>query len=127
MTGLANRNTRGFHQGRYSRGHGATKFSRWLAGLHQGAPPDFVFRRGAHGVNAYLTGYEEYFEPYVVLCRSDAPRYDERFRGYGKNKISYLWELHTRQFRFAVLDHQEAFIVSYDHPRSHLHGLLWPE
>eukprot|EP00969_Alexandrium_andersonii_P168114 7432417-Alexandrium_andersonii.AAC.1 len=65
MTGLVDRTTRGFHQGRYNQGHGATKFSRWLAGLPQGAPPDFVFRRDAQGVNAYLTEYEEYFEPYV--------------------------------------------------------------
>eukprot|EP00969_Alexandrium_andersonii_P240035 10596466-Alexandrium_andersonii.AAC.1 len=49
MTGLADRATRGFHQGRYDRGHGATRFSRWLAGLPQGSSPGFCPRAGYPG------------------------------------------------------------------------------
>ena len=36
----------------------------------------------------YPVEYELHFEPYVMMRREDVPSYDERFRGYGMNKIS---------------------------------------
>lgn len=68
------------------------------------------------------------YEPYVVLrwCRADsspeavdanrgpvAPYYDERFHGYGKNKIQLISHLRVMGYSFAILP--EGFIVHAPH------------
>jgi hypothetical protein len=65
------------------------------------------------------------YEPYVVLrwCPTDvdsklpvAPYYDERFHGYGKNKIELISHLRKQGYRFSILP--EGFIVHNPHPES---------
>lgn len=67
------------------------------------------------------------YEPYVVLkwCPSTeaqrpleavAPYYDERFYGYGKNKISYIQHLRVSGYRFSVLP--QGFLVHNPHVES---------
>ena len=66
------------------------------------------------------------YEPYVVLpwcpgSKSDNPRplipyYDERFFGYGKNKIQHISHLRFRGVPFFVLP--QSFIVHHPHPES---------
>jgi hypothetical protein len=67
------------------------------------------------------------YEPYVVLrwCPSGiyegkplpvAPFYDERFVGYGKNKIQYVSHLRFTGYQFGVLP--EEFIVHNPHSES---------
>ena len=41
----------------------------------------------------YEVGYQEYYEPYVLVAKSEVPPYDERFTGYGLNKIAHLYHL----------------------------------
>ena len=41
--------------------------------------------------------YKWPYEPYVIVPRS-VPLYDERFIGYGFNKISHIYELHMAGF-----------------------------
>lgn len=64
------------------------------------------------------------YEPYVLIrwCPSDderskpypvAPYYDERFHGYGKNKIEHVQHLRMMGYRFIVLP--EGFIVHNPH------------
>ena len=76
--------------------------------------------------------YTARYEPYVVLewCpahsiagKSDtaklvpaAPYYDERFHGYGKNKIELISHLRKSGYRFSILP--EGFIVHNPHPPS---------
>ncbi|CAN0464386.1 unnamed protein product, partial [Laminaria digitata] len=36
---------------------------------------------------AYTVSYSSCFEPYIVANKSTVPMYDERFRGYGMNKV----------------------------------------
>ena len=56
------------------------------------------------------------YEPYVVLERCPAPFYDERFHGYGKNKIEYIQHLRLSGYEFAVVP--EAFVVHVPHQES---------
>ena len=39
--------------------------------------------------------YQMYFEPYVIIAKDMAPRYDEGFVGYHFNKNSYFVELYA--------------------------------
>lgn len=108
----------GFHTSHFPAGHRATDFERWLAGpLHWPSKPGSL-QQAAHGVNAYPIEYEECFEPYVVVARCSVPAYDERFRGYGMNKISHLYSLHATGFEFFVAENPESFVVAGQHPKS---------
>ena len=62
------------------------------------------------------------YEPYVVLrwCSSSkespgpvAPYYDERFHGYGKNKIELISHLRVKGYAFSILP--EGFIIHAPH------------
>jgi len=66
------------------------------------------------------------YEPYVVIpwCPSSkssnpqplTPYYDERFYGYGKNKIQHISHLRFRGVPFSVLP--QSFVVHHPHPES---------
>mmetsp|Transcript_26649 Transcript_26649/g.83578 ORF Transcript_26649/g.83578 Transcript_26649/m.83578 type:complete len:421 (-) Transcript_26649:37-1299(-) len=98
-----------FHVGHFPKGHGATDFPRWAQLAAAG---------GSTGPWSYEIQYEEYFEPYVVLDRRLAPRFDERFRGYGLNKCSFFRHWHALGCRFEVLVHGGHFVAAAPHPRS---------
>eukprot|EP00873_Tetraselmis_striata_P007743 jgi/Tetstr1/428007/TSEL_018080.t1 len=89
----------GFHVGHFPQGHSPTDFSRWLASR---AP--------------YAVQFNEYYEPYVIAARRLVPPYDERFRGYGMNKISHLYASAAAGFRFTVAP--EAFVAAFEHKKS---------
>lgn len=44
----------------------------------------------AHNTKAlgYAVPFKPCFEPYVVVDKTVVPMYDERFRGYGMNKVN---------------------------------------
>jgi len=111
----------GFHLGSFPKGHRATDFGRWFSGQNANVKSSVAsgrLIRSAHGVDAYPVAYEEHFEPYVVAPRALVPYYDERFRGYGLNKISHLRHLATLGFNFCVIDDHGAFVAACAHPRS---------
>lgn len=64
----------------------------------------------------YEVGYEEYYEPYVIVSRRWAAQYDERFVGYGLNKVSHIYQLACEGTRFVVLP--EHFCIAREHSRS---------
>lgn len=59
--------------------------------------------------------WEPDYEPYVVV-RSDIPKYDTRFVGFGWNKVSHIMELEARGYTFIVLPN--AFIIHMPHAPS---------
>ncbi|KAJ1453249.1 glycosyl-transferase for dystroglycan-domain-containing protein [Pelagophyceae sp. CCMP2097] len=90
-----------------------------------------VQNMGGHSSTGYLEWFKqtdqlrmlpcvasERWEPYVMLRKAveDRPRYDERYTGYGKNKISHTLELRLRNYTFAVL--QDAYLTHVPHPSS---------
>ena len=60
------------------------------------------------------------YEPYVLLrwCDGSTPLYDERFHGYGKNKIEYIAHLLYLKYSFSVLP--AGFIVHFPHEESNI-------
>jgi glycosyltransferase-like protein LARGE len=83
----------------FPQGHRRTDFSRWFG---SGAP--------------YMIENERGFEPYIIALRTGLPLYDERFRGYGLNKISHLYEIERKGAVFIVLP--GMFIIARKHPKS---------
>ena len=59
----------------------------------------------------YETAYRLGCEPYLLLSRRHAPPYPEDFVGYGKDRVSYTYELAARGARLQV--QPEVFLVHY--------------
>ena len=60
----------------------------------------------------YKIQWAFHFEPYVVV-RSDVVRYDQRFVGYGYNKVSQITELKAQGYEFVVIP--QGFIIHSPH------------
>ena len=88
-----------FHVGRFPKGHRQTDFARW-----------------ATSTIRYEVDYEECYEPYVIGSRRLLPQYDERFRGYGMNKIQHLYACSAAGLRFVV--EPGVFVAAAEHARS---------
>ena len=70
----------------FSQGHTPTQFDKfWKKSLEcDGKPPDENWEK------SYKIQYKKLFEPYIIMVSVDVPLYDERFQGYGLNKVSHL-------------------------------------
>ena len=100
-TGMAE----GFHVTQYPKGHSATDFNHWL-------------QLGA-AAEAYSVQHSNGFEPYVLVKRSSVlPRYDERFRGYGLNKVCHLVAMASAGYSFKVAPWAETLVVAREHEKS---------
>jgi len=89
----------GFHCKHFPAGHGPTDFKRW-----------------SKAVAPFQVDYLHCFEPYVVMRKDQVPQYDERFRGYGMNKIAHIAEVESLGTEFFVLP--EAFVMAIRHEKS---------
>lgn len=56
--------------------------------------------------------WQPHYEPYIVV-KSTVPLYDERFLGFGWNKVSHIMELEAQNYDFIVLP--DAFIIHTPH------------
>lgn len=65
-------------------------FSRYHVWPKGHAPTNYAKWRTA--TTPYKVEWEPDFEPYVVV-RRDCPEYDQRFVGFGWNKVSHIMEL----------------------------------
>lgn len=82
-------------------GHGPTNTSKWIALTRP---------------ITYLARYEARYEPFVLTNRFVQPWADERFVGYGGNKIAYINQLHGLGFTFHV--HPFGYVVHVPHVRT---------
>ncbi|KAK1159685.1 LARGE xylosyl- and glucuronyltransferase 2-like isoform X1 [Acipenser oxyrinchus oxyrinchus] len=77
------------------------------------APTDYAKWRTA--TSPYKVEWESDFEPYVVVGR-DCPEYDQRFVGFGWNKVSHIMELDAQEYDLVVLPN--AFVIHMPHAPS---------
>ncbi|KAM9317514.1 xylosyl- and glucuronyltransferase LARGE2s [Pholidichthys leucotaenia] len=77
------------------------------------APTDYAKWRTA--TTPYKVEWEPDFEPYVVV-RRDCPEYDQRFVGFGWNKVSHIIELDAQEYDLMVLPN--AFMIHMPHAPS---------
>lgn len=84
--------------------HSTTKYGEWTKQAHDHIRPIKCFSSMR-------------YEPYVVLPRCDVPPFDERFTGYGKNKIQHVQHLRYLNFSFSVLPRE--FLIHVPHTPSH--------
>lgn len=81
----------------YPLGHACDNASRWLSSSEP-----------------FLTPYSFGCEPYVLYNRRSAPKLWEMFVAYGKDRVSFTYELTARGFVFVV--QPEAFVVHHRTP-----------
>ena len=72
----------------WPKGHAPTNYAKWRT-----------------ATTPYKVEWEPDFEPYVVV-RRDCPEYDQRFVGFGWNKVSHIMELDA-QVRLQIDDDVE--------------------
>ena len=78
----------GFHVSHFPPGHGPTQFDKfWKKSLNS---PHNIDETEYFWNESYNVKKENKFEPYIVMASADVPLYDERFVGFGLNKISHL-------------------------------------
>lgn len=82
----------------WPKGHEPTNFAKWRT-----------------ATTPYSVHWEQDFEPYVVVHK-DIPKYDQRFLGFGWNKVSHIMELDAQGYEFVVLPN--AFIIHMPHAPS---------
>ncbi|XP_075423642.1 xylosyl- and glucuronyltransferase LARGE2 [Ascaphus truei] len=82
----------------WEKGHSPTNYGKWRT-----------------ATTPYHVDWAPDFEPYVVV-RRDCPEYDQRFLGFGWNKVSHIMELDAQEYELVVLPN--AFIIHMPHAPS---------
>uniref|UniRef100_F1KY88 Glycosyltransferase-like protein n=2 Tax=Ascaris suum TaxID=6253 RepID=F1KY88_ASCSU len=88
-----------FRQDVWIQGHASTDYDRWRTTQTE-----------------YSVAWRTDYEPYVVVARNETPPYDNRFVGFGWNKVSHIMSLNAAGFDFIVLP--DVFIVHQPHSAS---------
>uniref|UniRef100_A0AAX7U9U1 LARGE xylosyl- and glucuronyltransferase 2 n=1 Tax=Astatotilapia calliptera TaxID=8154 RepID=A0AAX7U9U1_ASTCA len=82
----------------WPKGHAPTNYAKWRT-----------------ATTPYKVEWEPDFEPYVVV-RRECPEYDQRFVGFGWNKVSHIMELDAQEYDLMVLPN--AFMIHMPHAPS---------
>uniref|UniRef100_A0A0R3S2F6 Glycosyltransferase-like protein LARGE1 n=1 Tax=Elaeophora elaphi TaxID=1147741 RepID=A0A0R3S2F6_9BILA len=85
-----------FQRNLWSRGHAATDYDYWRRANQE-----------------YSISWRSDYEPYIVVKRNRLPLYDQRFVGFGWNKVSHLMSLNAAGYEFTVLP--DVFVVHQPH------------
>ncbi|CAI9725108.1 LARGE xylosyl- and glucuronyltransferase 1-like [Octopus vulgaris] len=82
----------------WTKGHAPTNFAKWRT-----------------ATTPYTIQWESDFEPYIVVA-ANVPVYDQRFLGFGWNKVSHIMELDAKGYELIVLPN--AFMIHMPHAPS---------
>eukprot|EP00890_Picochlorum_soloecismus_P000629 jgi/Picsp_1/1567/NSC_05045-R1_glycosyltransferase-like 1b len=104
----------------FERGHGATNYSRWFS-LADAEDEKFASSLDLdYNSSCSACGYEIEpevgYEPFILMSRMHVPWFDERFRGYGWDKILHIYHLAKAGFKFVA--HPSAWVVHRPHEPS---------
>jgi len=106
----------GFHRSHFPQGHGPTQFEKFWEKSLQCINNDENIGEYCWQ-ESYEVQHEKLFEPYIIMASADVPLYDERFQGYGLNKVSHLATVSAQNGgEFFVLP--GVFLVAPAHERS---------
>lgn len=83
----------------WPRGQSPTDYNRWRL-----------------ATQAYRVNWRPDYEPFIVISRQ-VVRFDERFVGFGWNKVEHIMKLAAQKYQFFVLP--EVFIMHQFHPASY--------
>lgn len=87
----------------FFKGHGATNYSKWLQARE-----------------TYRVFPEVGYEPFIIMSRLHVPPFDERFRGYGWDKITHIF--HLNQTGFKMMVYPDGWVVHRPHEPSTAHS-----
>lgn len=122
-----NEQAEGFHQSHFPQGHGPTQFDTfWEKSLR--CPTSSSTNEDISEYfwkEKYSIRHEELFEPYIVMSSVDIPLCDERFQGYGLNKISHLASVSTVLKGGEYLVLPGVFLVAPTHEHSESWGKIY--
>ncbi|CAM6107213.1 unnamed protein product [Calypogeia fissa] len=90
-----------FHCSHFPRGHMPTNYESFF---------------NPSTLKLYSVQYREFYEPYTICAREVIPPFDARFRGYGLNKISHVYQCAAMGMEFSVLP--QVFVWSLPHFKS---------
>ena len=103
--------------------HHSTNYDKWWGSTSPERIKCFTsLRRGPHLACSprlhprHPRGHAGRYEPYLVVRKEGTPLFDERFVGYGKNKIQWIQHLRLRGFTFHVMP--KVFVVHCPHEES---------
>lgn len=82
----------------WPKGHAQTNYAKWRI-----------------STQPYKVDWNHDFEPYIVVSK-DIPKFDQRFVGFGWNKVSHIMELDVLGYQYYVLPN--AFMIHMPHAPS---------
>lgn len=88
-----------FRESLWPQGQAATDYDKWKV-----------------STQPYEIAWRPEYEPFVVTSRN-VTRYDERFNGFGWNKVQHIMQLAALNYKFLVLP--ESFSIHQFHPASY--------
>ncbi|EFO89717.1 CRE-LGE-1 protein [Caenorhabditis remanei] len=63
--------------------------------------------------DVYSVNYEKNYEPYFIIKKSSCPMYDQRFGGFGWNKVTHVLQLRMMNYTFKVSP--TSFMIHQNH------------
>ncbi len=120
---IRNGQAEGFHQSHFPQGHGPTRFDTFWEKSNNALDTTIENDENYFWNESYDVSYEDLFEPYIVMASGEVPLYDERFQGYGLNKVSHLASVAKKGGKFLVLP--GVFVVAPAHERSEAWGKIY--
>ncbi|CAB3400326.1 unnamed protein product [Caenorhabditis bovis] len=96
---LENKKIRIFRENIWPAAHRATKVEEWL-----------------YANESYTIEWKKNYEPYIIINRQSVPHYDERFGGFGWNKVTHIIKLRAENYTFKVTP--TSFMLHQSHPPS---------
>lgn len=99
----------------WTAGHAPMNYTKWKTAMDPYQVSVEMFFGGLYYF-FFQVKWQPDFEPYIVVHRG-VTEYDNRFMGFGWNKVSHIMELEAQSYEWIVLPN--AFIIHKPHAPSY--------